>query len=120
MLKKIHFGPRMTCKMKLLKSWLILFRDVSCTTWKQKSNFRVLLTRLRTTALKNKWVYVVHEDLVGGYKTGKTKAEKVTKSLKNKFVLRGKRANHSYHSYSSLPLRTWLGRVQRARIRLGL
>ena len=50
--------------------------------WRQTSIFRVLLTRLRTPASKNKWVYAVHEDLVGRYKTGNTKAEKVTKIIK--------------------------------------
>ena len=80
--KKKSIGSRTTCKMKLLKSWLILFRDVSCTAWGRTSIFSVLLTRLRTPAAKNKWVYVVHEDLVTRYKIGNTKAEKLTKYIK--------------------------------------
>ena len=78
-LQKKSIGPRTTCKMKLLKSWLILFRNVSCTTWRRTSIFRVMLTSLRTPASKTKWVKVVHEDLVGRYKIGNTNTEKVIK-----------------------------------------
>jgi len=79
--KKINWTSH-DLQNEMLKSWLILFRDVSCTTWRRTSIFRVLLTRLRTPASKNKWVYVVREDLVGRYTTGNTKAEKVTKIIK--------------------------------------
>jgi len=81
-LQKKSIGPRTTCKMKLLKSRLILFRDLSCTTWRRTSSFRVMLTRLRTPASRNKWVYVAHVDLVVRYKTGITNTEKVIKILK--------------------------------------
>jgi len=56
--KKKTIGPRTTSKMKLLKSRLILFGEVSCTMWKRTSDFRLLSTRLRTPASQSKWVYV--------------------------------------------------------------
>ena len=87
---RLRNPSRTTCKMNLLKLCLILFLEVSRTVWKRTSIFRLLSTRRRTTASKNKRLRHVdvksldaHEDLVDLYETENAKAETITKIIKD-------------------------------------